>query len=351
MDIAILLVFLISVWRIRLVKTGTNDYLSKEQTSSINGVFVMLVFLHHFGQYISYGKFDYLFRNIDWKLDQLIVTTFLFYSGYGIAYSLKNKVNYLRYIPKRALKILIRFDIAVIIYLVVGLLIGSSYSFKQFVLSLVGWESIGNSNWYILAMLCLYLITYVSGLFVYKKDYKGLTGIVCIGCCVYIVFFCLFNKPVYCFNTIFCYPLGLFWGLNYEIINEKINCLINRKKSYSIAVIVGLFVLFVFFFKLYHAVPNELVQAGIYEIVSILFVLFIIFVTLFIKVGNPVLTWLGSHVFEIYILQRLPMIVFERSMQNKYIYLCVCLIITIALALIFKTAENLINHFKLNHKK
>lgn len=51
---------------------------------------------------------------------------------------------------------------------------------------------------------------------------------------------------------------------------------------------------------------------GILENVrSILFMLLILVVLMRLQIGNPVLHWLGTHVFLCYMLQRLPMIVLD----------------------------------------
>ena len=68
-----------------------NTFLKREQATMVNGVFVMLVFLRHFKEYITCGFYDRIFWGVDGLLEQLIVTTFLFYSGYGIMVSLKTK--------------------------------------------------------------------------------------------------------------------------------------------------------------------------------------------------------------------------------------------------------------------
>lgn len=57
--------------------------LNKEQTTCINGIFVLFVFLSHFGQYETMP-----WNNLLLAIGQLMVAPFLFYSGYGIMYLL-----------------------------------------------------------------------------------------------------------------------------------------------------------------------------------------------------------------------------------------------------------------------
>lgn len=62
--------------------------LNKEQTTCINGIFVLFVFLSHFGQYETMP-----WNNLLLAIGQLMVAPFLFYSGYGMDMALWNKLK------------------------------------------------------------------------------------------------------------------------------------------------------------------------------------------------------------------------------------------------------------------
>lgn len=68
------------------------DYMSREQTQRINAVFVFLILMSHFVTYVdldhTYSEFYLYVRNF---LKQLVVVTFLFFSGYGMFESFKKK--------------------------------------------------------------------------------------------------------------------------------------------------------------------------------------------------------------------------------------------------------------------
>ena len=170
-----------------------DTYLDREQTMAVNGIFVMLVFLRHFKEYIVCGAYDRTFWTVDGYLEQLIVTTFLFYSGYGILVSLKTKEGYLQKFPKRILKIWLQFVIVVCLFLLLNLFVGKEYSISTILLSFAAWESVGNSNWYILAILVLYILSYFGGMLTKKNGLK--TAIfVTAGCCCYVVVLILCGK-------------------------------------------------------------------------------------------------------------------------------------------------------------
>ncbi len=150
--------------------TGWNEYyIGKETTSTINGLFIWLVFLSHFTQYLPSSAGNIVGGN----LGQLVVVMFLFYSGYGctVQYLTKGE-SYLRAFPrKRILPTLINFDIAVCAFVAVGLLLGKSMIARKVVLSLVCWDSVGNSNWYIFViMLCYALFWFSAGVVKRKVD-------------------------------------------------------------------------------------------------------------------------------------------------------------------------------------
>ena len=161
-----MLLFLV-LYKIKSKKIDSNSFecLDKKQTSSINGIFVLIVFFAHFISYIpNPTKLDSCFIAIPLFGSQLIVVPFLFYSGYGLMESFKSKgIEYIKSIPtRRFLKLFIDFAIAITSFLIVQTIIGTYFPFSQILLSYTAWKSIGNSNWYIFATFCFYFIIFVS---------------------------------------------------------------------------------------------------------------------------------------------------------------------------------------------
>ncbi|MBR6476984.1 MAG: hypothetical protein IKS85_00920, partial [Lachnospiraceae bacterium] len=80
----------------KLVSKGDREwdqYLIKDAALPVKGLFVILVFFRHFISYVTLSDsiFDKVFYRMDRLTGQLIVTMFLFYSGYGIYESIKKK--------------------------------------------------------------------------------------------------------------------------------------------------------------------------------------------------------------------------------------------------------------------
>ena len=65
-----------------------NDYIGKEQTTSIKGIFAIIILFSHLKGYIELsGPLDSAFCSILNYIGQLMVAIFFFYSGYGVLIS------------------------------------------------------------------------------------------------------------------------------------------------------------------------------------------------------------------------------------------------------------------------
>ena len=305
------------------------DYLLKDSTTAVNGFFVALVFLSHFKAYFELsGVYDKPFNSMMSFLNQLIVTTFLFYSGYGIMCSINKKgIPYVKSIPKkRFLSVLLHFDIAVMLYFVLNIILQKKMQLKTVLLSLVGWDSLGNSNWYIFAILILYIFVFIS--FMAVKD-KKLLGVMltAVFSCLYVCVMTFSEKKDFFYNTVMCYPVGMIYGL----YKEKIEKFLQKSNVLYFGSLFLLFSVF-FFFSLY-----GIKGAVIYQLWSISFVLFLVVLSMKIKVDNAFLRFFGKRIFEIYLLQRIPMIILKETSLVKFPYLCLIfsLLFTLLLSEIF----------------
>ena len=152
-----------------------SNYLSKETCNSIKGFCVILVFLSHCGKYIHYNKtgINEMYYSVAGYLSQLIVVMFFFYSGYGLMQQIikKGKQYIQSFLFSRFLPTYISFVICVLFYYILSLVINVDYSCKQLLLSFIGWESIGNSNWFMFVTFVLYFIFFLSFRFVKKVSY------------------------------------------------------------------------------------------------------------------------------------------------------------------------------------
>ena len=319
-----LLFIIIFIVGIRFVKDN-KDYLNKDETTIINGLFVITIFFSHFISYIgNYNIYDSYMVNYLNFIGQLMVTSFLFYSGYGIYESIKNKKDYMdSFFKRRFIPTFVNFAIAIILFIIVNLIMGNNYGIDKILLSFTGYESIGNSNWYMLAIFVLYIFIIIC--FNKKISIKNIYRIVGVTLLSAIYMYILTRfKDTYYVNTVLCFPIGMF----YSYYKDKIDKLLTN--NYILCLLCVIILLVGSYF-----LKNYLNNIYTYNIYAICFILLIVTLTKKIKVYSPIITFFGIHTFWIYILQRIPMIIFKDKLNN-YIYFSICLIITIMLSYILK---------------
>lgn len=306
------------------------NYVSKNQTSAINGLFTLLIFWSHVSTYIKLdGSLDAPYSTFKSYMLQLVVVPFFFYSGYGIMESIKERgTDYVKSIPSnRFLKVLLHFDLAVLLYIVINFSFGKSLNAKQMLLAFTGYNSIGNSNWYIFDILVLYLIVFAAFMLARKKLFAGaiITTVLTVG---FVFAQMLLKRNDWCYNTVILFPVGMIFSL----VKPQLEKLITKHDALYLSATAVAFAAYSFFY-LKRAQGIEF-----YSMWAILFMALIVLVTMKIRIGNKVLSFFGSHVFSIYILQRLPMIFFSSmglAARNKYVFVVVCFIATVILAVLF----------------
>lgn len=314
------------------------DYMSPEKTSAIKGLFIFIVFFQHFNSYVDYSlPIDKAYLKYFNMIGQCMVTLFLFYSGYGVMESIKKKqMSYVRRIPVgRVLGTLLPFDTAVVIFALISLATGGNITLKQFLLSLVAWDSVGNSNWYILAILASYALTYIAFMiFRDKGKYYPAAALLTVLTVLY-VFALSHAKDSYWYDTVILYACGVW----YSLLREKIEKIINKNIFVWLAFFVVSCVLALYFMK------NRSQSFIHLELCMILFASSVVLFTMRVSLNNAVLRWCGKNLFGLYILQRIPMIVFKAVGLmdfNIYVYFILSLIVTAALAWVFGKYTSLV---------
>ncbi|MBQ2775633.1 MAG: acyltransferase family protein [Clostridia bacterium] len=308
------------------------DYMSKETTGSINGIFVVVVFMSHISQYMSLnGPTDRAWTDLKGYLGQLVVVTFLFYSGYGMMCSVfKKGTPYIKGLFKnRFLSLLLHFDIAILLYALVNLAIGREYTFKDFLIALTTWKGIGNETWYITAILSLYILMIISFLIFRKSKVLALCSMTALTVLLTFVFIKL-GRPTYCYNTLILFPLGM-WYAYFKNAIDKFVAKNNIMYFLVLCIVLGMYVT---------GQKYKALGLPIYWVWACAFMILIVLVSMKLKIGNTILESLGKHVFSIYILQRIPMSVFNRLgfANNNLNFFCMCFITTVFLSILFDKA-------------
>ena len=313
MGIMLLAVLMLPFFGMKLSLKGIRpDSMSIPQTTAVKGVFVLLVFLRHYKGYVTLERaIDQPFLTADVKMGQLIVALFLFYSGYGVMESFRNKGEaYLRAFPrKRILATLLHFDLAVLLYLLVqALAMGRFYDWKTMLLSLLAWNSVGNSNWFIWVILMLYLVSWAAGR-LFSADISRLLAVTACSAVYVLLFWRLYPGIEWWYDTVFCYAAGMW----YSFLRLRIERFLSGEVRFWVS-FAGLFCLFRLFFW-YRS------NLAVYEMLSVALCLIAVMVSMKVRVGNRLLGWLGNQVFGVYIFQRLPMMLLERWGAAEWPYL------------------------------
>lgn len=323
------------------------DYMSVEKTMSIKGIFIILVFFLHFNSYVFYTMpLDKIYLSGIKEIGQCVVTLFMLYSGYGVMESVKKKgLSYVHRIPlQRILGTYFRFDIAIIIFALVQLLIGKIYPIKQYFLSLTAWDAIGNSNWYIFAVAFLYLLTFIVFEIAGRRGNYYIPTAIFTAVLIAVVIVCDKTniRHEYWYDTLICYALGMW----YSLLRDKIERLFS--KSLAIYHVV----LAVFMVASWLCMEYRNRSLAMLLLCMSLFAMTVVLVTMRISFHNKALMWCGKNLFGLYILQRIPMLLLKHwgltqagkvvDLGTEYfdfnIILCfvISAVVTVLLALVFE---------------
>ena len=321
------------VWGLKINKNGFfAGYLARSQTSAIKGIFLLLVFASHICGYlqrfqVSYGQVERIPIYFNAWLGQLIVVMFFFYSGLGIMEQFKKiGAEYVRSFPiKRVANVFVNFSIAVMLFLLYNIFFGSVDSIPKIILSFIGWETIGNSNWYIFVILVCYILVYI-GLRLCVKHIELFVFSSVIAAAVVISCF----KPTWWYDTM----LAFSFGIMYAVHRNHIENLVHRHYTWMLAICVVAFLCVRYMPISYIGLKHN--------VLSMTFATIVVLLTMKISIGNKVLIWIGANLFPLYVYQRLPMLAFEKSLGVEYIrhhatmYVALCAVVTALFALLYQ---------------
>ena len=310
------------------VRPWQTDYLSLNKTTSIKGIFTVLVFLSHAISYSAQPLANDIGARILSFLGQMIVVLFFFYSGFGIMeqYGRRGESYLKSFFKNRVLKLLIHFDLAVLLFFIVQLILGNQYAISDYIFRWIGWTSIGNSNWFIFDILVLYLFIYFALYTLEKYSTSKSFAIIILYLLTFLLWLFLHYMKLgltWWYNTIIAFPLGA----TYSMIHPKIDSFHeNKPLGFSFIVIISFFSWITF---------RNYLGNDSYGFSAILFALSVIGISSFITFDNYILRWLGNNCFTIYILQRIPMIILSHFELNKTFPLFIICSLFFTLLLVF----------------
>lgn len=312
------------------IKGIHSSYISKESANAIKGIFILLIFASHFCNPISKtltAPLDAAYWKVRVFLGQLVVTMFLFYSGYGIMKSVteKGKEYIDGFIRRRILPVLLVYDVSQLVFFVIQTSLGKKYGLTDFVLSMIAWKSFGNDNWYIFVILCLYLSTWGA-----VKLFKGRlrrSAVIVFLTVFLILLLKMAGKGTYWYNTMMCYPLGTMYYTVKPLAEEYL-----KKGAGYCMVFAGLFVAFLFLHKLW--LKNLL----FYELTAMVFAMLVVLITMKVSINSPFLRYCGDHLQGLFLIHRAPMILLGTVpfiKENMYVYFVLFVVLAFGAEFIF----------------
>ena len=332
--------------------------MDKYNSNKIKGLLALLIIIHHLSIYIK----DTILLKVFTIVGVIAVSAFFFYSGYGLMISYLKKENYLKdFLNKRIMKIVIPYIIAIIFTILAYLLTGQLTPRKIFN-SLVEGEPVVRFSWYVLAIIILYVVFYLSAKFLKRKR---MINIAVFGG---TILYCIVVNNILGFNnwwvnSCFAFFIGIYWASYKEkyaiTLKDK-----NKIIRYAIMLSIILFAIIgIQFFTSGYAImdiindtdladdimrePIPVINMNIICIV-LLFILFNILEK--VRLNDKVFTFLGNISFEIYLYHGLVMYLLRNPCyycRIDYIYAILVIGLSIILAKLMNVANNKIYAFYL----
>ena len=315
------------------------DYMDLNNTNPIKGIFVWIIILQH---YRGYYKRDpkYIYHEILNRTGQKMVSLFLFYSGFGIYESITKKgVNYVKYLPKKGVILLIKYQISLLFFLINNLLLGIKTSFKNYLLSVLLKTGIGNSYWFTLTIISFYIYSYISFNFIKNKNdiFIGILLINIISLLhIYFIYYYYHPNSIPSVDNILCFNIGLY----YSLLKKYIDRIIMKNDIHY----YGALSLIIIIYTYYYNYKTKTIL--IVSIINCLFSLIIILISMKIRFNNEFLIFLNSHSFSTYLLQRGVMKFFwckKYFSSNTFIRFFIVFINIILISVIFDKNTEFIN--------
>ena len=261
--------------------------LEERQATALRGICAVEIMIGHIGLYTGN---EILYPNR--KAGVLFVGVFLLLSGYGVAYSVEHKKDYLQhFIRKKILKLILPAYLVYFLYEV----------FKILFIQNVNWDILINIrnfltvlNWYVWEQLAFYIIYY----FVYKIMPEKVDLILGY---ISFIFICVafagkrLDNPWY--GSTLCFVLGLIYYKH----KEKIQKLISRRFW---MMVVGFGCLLAASTGAFLLLGNESIIGNplARNIASLSFCMIVLTVLSKVKIGNQVSYCLGKCSYEIYLI-------------------------------------------------
>ncbi|MCR5847863.1 MAG: acyltransferase [Lachnospiraceae bacterium] len=310
-------------------KTWNEENMSFYHTKCFLGFCAVIIVFHHISQatcapwlnprYIRHGLDIFVTAGYP------MVAMFFLCSGYGLYKSAKSKPDFFkRFIPARFIPILIPTAITFLVYVLFMYWKKIRFYFDS-PIAVNAHNTWHPYIWYVPCILLMYLLFYI-GFGLFKKDWIGI-AVVSLGIIGYIIFCIRFRYGTWWFNTPHMFLIGILVA-KYEKRLFEI-C----RKLYVLFLIVTIILCPVLWFLgnnaggIYLSMthhPYNYTYSYISDLVSCIFQVLYTFaffalfylLSMKIKIGNPVLAFLGKFTLELYLVHGIFIHMFGYCMIN-----------------------------------
>ena len=307
--------------KVRRTEESSGEAWSLGQAKAMQVFAALMVILHHMVQRITnYGAIDKGPVTAWNSFGTLCTSVFFFFSGFGLFKSYKTKENYLEgMLRKRLPKILIPFFVTNIIYLIF-VSKGKVSNALDIVTSLVGFTLLNSNAWFIVELTVLYTLFYLC----FRKagsDCKAICWLTIFTTILVIAALLLGHDTTkirghwfmgeWWYNTTLIFIMGILFA-KYE--SRVKTFMVRRWKvllPLSLLIFVGWFILQEYveagfgYYKEWPGhpgYPEKLLTLIVQLILCMIFMFIMLLVNLKLEFGNPVLRFLGSFTYEIYLI-------------------------------------------------
>ena len=306
-----------------------SDYIDLNNTFSVKGIFVWIIFFRHYIQYYN-RKSRYTYEKILSCFGQKIVSMFLFYSGYGIYESFKKKGNkYSKSLLIKSLIIFIKSELIILIFALKCIIYKDTITLKKYILAVFFYTSIGNSNWFAYTIILFYIYAFLSFVFIKNKKYNYL-GIIFITILCFLhgnfTYFLYLKKLRFGVDNILPFILGIY----YSGIRKYTDTYIMKYDFSYFAILSSFSLIFCYFYI------NKDISIFMHILMNGTFSIIVVLVNMKVKFDNEFLKFLNAHSYSIYLLQRIILSIFSKK---KYLenYECMRILLQFSLIILIST--------------
>lgn len=291
MDLPVILLALGIFWRIKLVPEGdTDSFLSLSQTGAVKGILALGIVFHHVSRQTQGGWLLSPFQHFG----GMILCMFFFYSGYGVQKKNLADPGYeKRFLKNRLLSVLVPYLTVTLIYKLIYR-VPASEVFAGF----FNGNSIVRFSWYVHHILTFYIAFYLFMRLLGQRKLP-MALVMSLAAVLWVAYTMSHWYPTNWYGTSHILVLGIIWA-NWE---EPLTKWLAERRRVKMLLLTAVFLFFYAVSRNRGGIPELLLK----DVMYVCFVMMVLGVLMKVQFGSPVLSFLGSISFELYLFHGLVM--------------------------------------------